>query len=40
MDLQKSNLELLEKSRILEEQKSEIMDKANRLELSELYRAE
>ena len=40
VDLQKSNRELLEKSRILEEQKSEIQDKADRLETSERYRAE
>ena len=39
-ELQKSNRALLEKSRILEEQKSEILDKANRLETSERYRAQ
>ena len=40
LELLKKNRELIENSRLLEEQKSEIEDKANRLAASERYRAE
>jgi CheY-like chemotaxis protein len=40
LELLKRNRELIEKSHLLEEQKSEILDKANRLAASERYRAE
>ncbi|MCB1100222.1 MAG: response regulator [Verrucomicrobiae bacterium] len=40
LEIQKTNRQLVEKSRVLEEQKAEILDKANRLESSERYRTD